>query len=182
MCEFCRRSFIRGATALGTVGSVAALSTPLMAQAQRDDGGARLPTRGEFTIAGAHVITMDGALGDIAGGSVHVRNGDIVAVGKDLTGGGELIDGAGLIVMPGLIDTHWHMWNTLFRSFAGDKPEEGYIPTVARLGQQRRPAAVSQSTRLSAAEAINSGMACVRSWCHNVRSLAHAEADISALS
>ena len=28
------------------------------------------------------------------------------------------------------------MWNTLFRSFAGDKPEEGYFPTVARFGQQ----------------------------------------------
>jgi len=28
-----------------------------------------------------------------------------------------------MIVMPGLVETHWHMWNTLYRSFAGDKPE-----------------------------------------------------------
>jgi cytosine/adenosine deaminase-related metal-dependent hydrolase len=180
MCELCRRSFIRGAAALGAAGASGLFSSPLLAQAR--GGGSRLPARGEFTIANAYVMTMDGALGDIAGGSVHVKNGDIVAVGKDVKGGGQKIDGNGMIVMPGLIDTHWHMWNTLFRSFSGDKPEEGYFPTVARFGQQMMPGDVFQSTRLSAAEAINSGMTFVHSWCHNVRSQAHAEADIRALT
>jgi cytosine/adenosine deaminase-related metal-dependent hydrolase len=73
------------------------------------------------------------------------------------------------------------MWNTLYRSFAGDKPEEGYFPTVARFGQQMEPNDVFQSTRLSAAEAINSGMTFVHSWFHNARSTAHAEADVRAL-
>jgi cytosine/adenosine deaminase-related metal-dependent hydrolase len=180
MCQICRRDFIRGAAALGTTGLFA---SPLMAQAQRGDAGAsRLPARGEFTIANAYVMTMDGSLGDIADASVHVRNGEIIAVGKDVSGGGEKIDGAGMIVMPGLVETHWHMWNTIFRSFAGDKPEEGYFPTVARFGQQVSPDDVFQSTRLSAAEAINSGMTFVHSWCHNVRSTAHAEADVRALA
>jgi cytosine/adenosine deaminase-related metal-dependent hydrolase len=125
---------------------------------------------------------MDGALGDIADGAVHVKDGAIVAVGKNITGGGEKIDGAGMIVMPGLVETHWHMWNTLYRSFAGDKPEEGYFPTVARFGQQMTPDDIFQSTRLSAAEAINSGTTFVHSWCHNVRSKAHAEADLRALA
>ncbi len=189
MCELCRRSFMRGAgalgaAALGAVGTGGLFSSPLMAQAMmRSAGGAsRLPGRGEFTIANAYVMTMDGALGDIAGGSVHVKNGDIVAVGKDVKGGGQKIDGSGMIVMPGLVETHWHMWNTLYRSFAGDKPEEGYFPTVARFGQQMSPDDLFQSTRLSAAEAINSGMTFVHSWCHNVRSKAHAEADIRALT
>jgi 5-methylthioadenosine/S-adenosylhomocysteine deaminase len=180
MCEICRRDFIRGAAALGTTGLFA---SPLMAQTQRGDGSSsRLPPRGEFTIVNAYVMTMDGALGDIADASVHVRNGEIVAVGKDVGGGGEKIDGGGMIVMPGLVETHWHMWNTIFRSFAGDKPEEGYFPTVARFGQQVGPDDVFQSTRLSAAEAINSGMTFVHSWCHNVRSQAHAEADVRALA
>jgi 5-methylthioadenosine/S-adenosylhomocysteine deaminase len=183
MCEFCRRSFIRGAAALGAVGATGLFSSPLAAQARRSAAGsAKLPARGEFTIANAHVMTMDDALGDIAGGSVHVRNGEIVAVGKDAKGGGQKIDCTGMIVMPGLVEIHWHMWNTLFRSFAGDKPEEGYFPTVARFGQQMNPDDIFQSTRLSAAEAINSGMTFVHSWCHNVRSTAHAEADIRALA
>jgi 5-methylthioadenosine/S-adenosylhomocysteine deaminase len=183
MCKICRRSFIRGAAALGAAGATGLFSSPLLAQARRGNtDSSKLPARGEFTIANAYVMTMDSSLGDIADGSVHVRNGDIVAVGKDVTGGGERIDGSGMIVMPGLVETHWHMWNTLFRSFAGDKPEDGYFPTVARFGQQMSPDDTFQSTRLSAAEAINSGMTFVHSWCHNVRSTAHAEADIRALA
>ena len=86
MCQVCRRSFIRGAAALGATGF---FSSSLMAQAPRGDAGAlRLPARGEFTIANAYVMTMDSVLGDIADGSVHVRNGEIVAVGKDVNGGG----------------------------------------------------------------------------------------------
>jgi len=179
MCELCRRSFLRGAGALGAAAASGLFVSPLMAQ---QGGAARLPARGEFTIANAYVMTMDGALGDIADGAVHVKDGAIVAVGKNITGGGEKIDGAGMIVMPGLVETHWHMWNTLYRSFAGDKPEEGYFPTVARFGQQMTPDDIFQSTRLSAAEAINSGTTFVHSWCHNVRSKAHAEADIRALA
>src|SRR5262249_6148869 len=183
MCELCRRRFIRGAAALGAAGATGLLSSPLMAQPRRGDAASsKLPARGEFTIANAYVITMDGALGDIAGGAVHVRNGEIVAIGKDVKGGGQKIDGTGMIVMPGLIETHWHMWNTLYRSFSGDKPEEGYFPTVARFGQQMNADDIFQSTRLSAAEAINSGMTFVHSWCHNVRSAAHAEADVRALA
>src|SRR5262245_46743902 len=125
MCELCRRRFIRGAAALGAAGATGLLSSPLMAQPRRGDAASsKLPARGEFTIANAYVMTMDGALGDIAGGAVHVRNGEIVAIGKDVKGGGQKIDGTGMIVMPGLIETHWHMWNTLYRSFSGDKPEE----------------------------------------------------------
>ena len=99
MCELCRRRFIRGAAALGAAGL---FSSPLMAQPRRGEAASsRLPARGEFTIANAYVMTMDGSLGDIAGGAVHVRNGEIVAVGNDVKAGGQKIDGTGMIVMPG---------------------------------------------------------------------------------
>jgi cytosine/adenosine deaminase-related metal-dependent hydrolase len=170
---------MRGAAAFGAAAAGGMLASPLLAQT---GGGSRLPARGEFTIVNAYVMSMDPTIGDVASGAVHVRNGEIVAVGAEVAPGGERIDGAGMIVMPGLIETHWHMWNTLFRSFAGDKPEEGYFPTVARFGQQMQAGDVYASTRLSAAEAINSGMTFVHSWCHNVRSAAHAEADVRALA
>src|ERR1700753_1659709 len=124
MCDICRRQFIRGAAAFG---AASVFSSPLMAQ-NNNATASQLPPRGEFTIANAFVMTMDGALGNIANGSVHVRNGEIIAVGKDVSGGGEKIDGAGMIVMPGLVETHWHMWNTLYCSFAGEHAGEGYFP------------------------------------------------------
>jgi 5-methylthioadenosine/S-adenosylhomocysteine deaminase len=183
MCEICRRGFIGGAAAIGLAGASGAFPSSLMAQTPPSGtGSTRLPARGEFTITNAYVMTMERDFGDMPGASVHVRDGEIVAVGKASSTGGEMIDGSGMIVMPGLVETHWHMWNTIFRSFAGDKPEEGYFPTVARFGQQMTADDVFQSTRLAAAEAINSGMTFVHSWCHNVRSTAHAEADIRALA
>src|ERR1051326_8005876 len=178
MCDLCsRRSFMRGA---GAFAATAMFGSPLMAQAP--SGDARPPARDEFVIRNAYLMTMEADLGDLSSGAIHVKDGAIVAVGADVAApGARAVDGTGMIVMPGLVDTHWHMWNTLFRSFAGDKPEEGYFPTVARFGQQMTADDVFQSTRLSAAEAINSGITFVHSWCHNVRSQAHAEADVRAL-
>jgi 5-methylthioadenosine/S-adenosylhomocysteine deaminase len=93
------------------------------------------PARGEFVIRNGFVLTMDSALGDIPRGSVHVRNGEIVAVGADVNApAAEVIDATDMIVLPGLIETHWHMWNTLFRSFAGDEQAHSYFLTVARYG------------------------------------------------
>jgi cytosine/adenosine deaminase-related metal-dependent hydrolase len=169
---------------MAAFGAVSALPSPLLAQAQTAVAGRAgpLPARGEFVIRNGFVLTMDSALGDIPRGSVHVRNGDIVAVGADVNApGAEVIDAADMIVLPGLIETHWHMWNTLFRSFAGDEQAHGYFPTVARYGALMSPDDMYQGTRLSAAEAIYSGMTTVHDWCHNIRSREHAERDIQAL-
>ncbi|MDX6337561.1 MAG: hypothetical protein QOG05_4901, partial [Streptosporangiaceae bacterium] len=38
--------------------------------------------------------------------------------------GAQEIDARGMIVAPGLVDTHWHMWNTLLRSMSGGVPGE----------------------------------------------------------
>jgi cytosine/adenosine deaminase-related metal-dependent hydrolase len=142
----------------------------------------RLPARGEFVIRNAYVLTMDAALGDVPGGDVHVRNGQIVAVGRDLRAPvATPIDGRTTIVMPGFIDTHWHMWTTFLRCMAGDRTNDGYFPVTTVYGQLMDPEDMYRSTRLAAAEAIYSGTTTVNDECHNVRSLAHAAADISAL-
>ena len=66
MCELCRRSFLGGIAAFGTVG---AISTPLLAQAQMGPTGqassSELPARGEFVIRNGFILTMDSLLGDI---------------------------------------------------------------------------------------------------------------------
>jgi 5-methylthioadenosine/S-adenosylhomocysteine deaminase len=181
MCDLCRRSFMRSLAAFG-----AAAAWPSLVWAQAPAGGpsasASLPARGEFVIRSGFVMTMDAALGDIPGGAVHVRNGEIVAVGREVNAPGvQNIDATDMIVLPGLIETHWHMWNTLFRSFAGDEQAHGYFPTVARYGAVMTPDDMYQGARLSAAEAIHSGMTTVHDRCHNIRSREYAERDIQAL-
>jgi 5-methylthioadenosine/S-adenosylhomocysteine deaminase len=179
MRDFRRRELLAG---LGAVGTAGVMPSPLFAAGEPVPAPHPAPPRGELLIRKAYVMTMDPTLGDIPDGSVHIKNGRIVAVGKDLQApAARVVDGVAMIVMPGLVETHWHMWNTLYRSFSGDKASDGYFPTVARFGQQMTPDDMYQGTRLAAAEAINSGITTVHDWCHNARSRAHAEADIKAL-
>ena len=136
----------------------------------------------EFVIRGGHVMTMEAA-GDIPGGDVHVADGRIVAVGPGLEAPGvPVIEARGMIVLPGLVETHWHMWNTLLRGLSGDGPGNGYFRISIELGRAYRPEDVYQGTRLACAEAIYSGMTFVHDWCHNVRGPDYAEAGLRALA
>jgi len=171
-----RRSFLGGAAALAVAGGGDA------AGAVESRGTFKLPVRGDFVIRSGYVMTMDPALGDMPRADVHVKDGAIVAVGSGLkAGGAEAIDGRDMIVLPGFVDTHWHMWNTLLRSMAGDKRELGYFPTVATLGKLFTPDDMYQGTRLAAVEALYSGFTFVHDWCHNIRRPEFAAANLKAL-
>jgi 5-methylthioadenosine/S-adenosylhomocysteine deaminase len=144
--------------------------------------------RDAFVIRRGHVLTMDRQLGDIPGGDVLVVGGRVVAVGPGLRApGAPVLDARGMIVAPGLVDTHWHMWNTLLRSMSGgsrpgEGPGPGYFRACVGLGRAFGPDDMYQGTRLACAEAINSGITTVHDWCHNVRGQAHADASLRALA
>jgi 5-methylthioadenosine/S-adenosylhomocysteine deaminase len=143
---------------------------------------ADLPQRGEFIVRNAHVLTMDASLGDLMRGDVHVREGAIVAIGADLPApNARTIDGRGMIALPGLIDTHNHLWNATCRSTVMEGPQQGYFPTVLALGKQYTPDDTYHGVRLACAELIYSGVTTVHDWAHNIRSPAHADADVRAL-
>jgi 5-methylthioadenosine/S-adenosylhomocysteine deaminase len=172
-----RRAFIGGSAAVGLSGVL-----PHPAGANGTPPRRGLPRRTEFTIRDAYILSMDTAIGDVTGGAVHVKGGQIVAVGKDVRGGGERIDGRDTIVMPGLVDTHWHMWTTLYRSMAGagGNPVNGYFALNLRNGAVTVPDDIYQGVRLSLADALNSGITTVHDWSHNIRSPAHADANLRA--
>jgi 5-methylthioadenosine/S-adenosylhomocysteine deaminase len=173
-----RRQFIGGAAALGALGL---FGTPGAAAGRGWHGRSdRLPRRESFVIRGAYVLTMDTALGELPRGDVAVRNGRIVAVASRLPGGGRTIDGRGTVVMPGLIDTHWHLWTALHRSMANSSPTNGYFALNVRLGVQFRPEDIYQGARLALAEALNSGITTVHDWSHNIRGSEYADANLRA--
>src|SRR5499427_1872171 len=145
--------------------------------------GADLPSRGEFIVRNAHVLTMDPALRDLDRGDIHVRNGIIVAVGSDLPApGAEVIDGRTMIALPGIVDTHNHIWNSTCRNIVQEGPEKGYFATVLALGKQYTPEDTYRGVRLGCAEMINSGVTTAHDWAHNVRSPEHARAELRALA
>src|SRR4249920_3575596 len=89
-----RREFLGAAAALGTM-ALAGCATNATngARAAAGRGSGALAERGEFVIKNAHILTMDPQLGEITGGDIHVRNGVIVAVGRNLVAapGAEII-------------------------------------------------------------------------------------------
>jgi cytosine/adenosine deaminase-related metal-dependent hydrolase len=166
-----RRRLVGGAAAFAAAGVAA-----------RRADAADLPARGEFVVRNAHVLTMDPVLGDIARGDIHVRDGDIVAVGADVSAPGvPAIDARAMIALPGLIDTHNHLWNSTLRNLVREGPEKGYFPTVLALGKEYTPQDTYHGVWLGCAELIYSGVTAVHDWAHNIRSPAHADADVRAL-
>jgi 5-methylthioadenosine/S-adenosylhomocysteine deaminase len=141
-----------------------------------------LPTRARLLLRGGYVMSMDQA-GDLPGADVLVSDGCIVEIGSNLSeAGAEVIDAQGFIVMPGLVDTHWHMWTTLMRNLGGRGPSEGYFWMTAKASIAFQPADMYVAVLLSAAEALKNGITTVHDWCHNIQSFEHAEADLRALA
>ena len=175
-----RRTVLAATTALG---AAAVMPGSASAQGTAAPSGGALPTRGDFVIRGAHVLTMDRDLGDLASGEVHVRNGEIVAVGVATNApGAEVIDGKGMICLPGFVDTHWHHWTTLLRPvMQADDPKKTYFPVTFGLGIHYTPEDSYRAVRLGLAQAVAAGVTTTHNWAHNVRSPAHADAEVRAM-
>ena len=71
-------------------------------------------------VRSATILTMNDAL-DIIEGDVLVQDGRIVGIGRGLDApGGKVIDAGGDFLLPGFIQTHVHLCQTLFRGYADD--------------------------------------------------------------
>jgi 8-oxoguanine deaminase len=67
------------------------------------------------------VATMDAAGRELSGGYVLVEENRIIDVGVDAAGieADEVVRGAGKILLPGLVNTHHHLYQSLFRNVPG---------------------------------------------------------------
>ena len=135
-----------------------------------------------FLIRGARVLTMDEQMGDLAAADVLVRGGRIEAVGRDLAAPPDatVLDGTDRLVMPGFVDTHWHMWTSLLRGYTNHTADRNYIAVRNRLGHLVSPQDVYACVRLSLVEALNAGFTTVHNWAHNMNTPAHADETVRA--
>ncbi len=170
-----RRRFTRllGATALS------ALPAPALVRPSFAQGAAPTVARGHYLLKGGAVVTVDPALGVLPRGDVHVRDGRIEAVGAELSApGADTIDATDMIVMPGFVDTHYHMWSALGRNFIGDG--FGYFPAKNATSAHYQPVDFYTSVMLGLVELANAGVTTVHNWSHNTRTPAHADAELQA--
>ena len=62
-----------------------------------------------------------------------------------------------------------------------DDPKLGYFPVTNRLGPHYTPEDSYRNARLGLAEALAAGATAMQNWAHNVRSPAHADAELRAM-
>jgi 5-methylthioadenosine/S-adenosylhomocysteine deaminase len=121
-------------------------------------------------IKGGSIVTMDSPIGDLACGDVLIEGDHIAAIGPALAApaGAQIIDAAGMIVMPGLVNAHLHTWQSALRGIAGDWTVAHYMQAMHRgLATLFTPEDIYIANLMGALNQINGGATTLVDWCHN---------------
>lgn len=116
----------------------------------------------ELLIRGGTVVTMDEAR-RVGALDVRIRGGVITEVGPALkpNGAARIIDATGCAVVPGLVHSHLHLCQVLFRNHAEDRP---LLPWLAEriwpLEAAHDPETLRTSAELGIVELLLSGATC----------------------
>lgn len=139
----------------------------------------------DLLISGGHVVTLDPGIGDLLQGDVLIHGGRIAAVGADLASrapDAQVVDARGRLVMPGLVDTHRHVWQGALGGYTGQASLSGYSGAViASLAPRYTPEDLYAGTLWGALQALNAGITTVADWSHNLSTPRHADANVRAL-
>jgi cytosine/adenosine deaminase-related metal-dependent hydrolase len=133
---------------------------------------------------GGTVLTMDDQHTVLTDADVLVVDDRVAEVGTGLSApdGAEVVDASGGIVMPGMIDTHRHMWQTAMRAYGADWTLTQYfVWYYLEHGAKFRPEDIRAGNLLSAWDALEAGVTTTVDWSHGLQTVDHAEAAVEAL-
>jgi 8-oxoguanine deaminase len=110
----------------------------------------------------ACVVTMDDQRREIADGAVLIEDNSIAAVGPNdqlPDTANEVVDCGGMVLLPGLINTHHHLYQTLTRALPGGQDAElfGWLKTLYPIWSRLRGEDIYISAKLGLAELLLSG-------------------------
>jgi cytosine/adenosine deaminase-related metal-dependent hydrolase len=134
-------------------------------------------------IRGARILTMDPALGDFETGDVLIEGGRIGAVGPSIrVEDADIIDAAGMIAIPGFVDTHRHVWQTQLRTVATDWTLFNYFTQMRSIYSSfYEPGDAYLGNLAGALEALDAGITTIIDHSHIMNSPEHADEAIRGL-
>jgi cytosine/adenosine deaminase-related metal-dependent hydrolase len=139
----------------------------------------------ELLLKGGLVVTVDHLIEDLPDADVLIRDGVIVEVAAGLSTSSknaEVIDCIGRLVIPGLVDTHRHVWQGAIGAFTPQMTGAGYGPAVLNGISTRYDAEDIYAGALwGALQALDAGITTIADWAHNLRSPEHADANLRGL-
>ncbi|MGW7485622.1 amidohydrolase family protein [Streptomyces sp. NPDC054786] len=118
---------------------------------------------------------------------VLIEDGRIAALGPglpldDTDAGLEVIDARTMIVLPGFVDAHRHLWQGVLRSAAVDESLDSYFSRIlGDLAARFTPADVYTGNLLGALECLDSGVTTVQDFSHVQYTPEHTAAAVEAL-
>ena len=106
------------------------------------------------------LVTMDAERRRLTDGGLYVQDNEVVQVGptSELPETADaIIDARGMIVLPGLVNTHHHLYQTLTRCMAQDSVLFDWLRTLYPIWARMTPEAVYVSAKVGLAELLLSG-------------------------
>jgi len=127
-------------------------------------------------IKNGKIITMNPTR-DVLDGNIYIEDGEIVEVPSSRQTADTIIDAKEKLVLPGFIQIHVHLNQTLFRGMADDMDVVDWLKLwIWPLEQAHNPDSVYASARLSIAEMVR----CGTTTAMTMETLNHTEAAFSA--
>lgn len=129
-------------------------------------------------IAGGTVVSMEPGQPPQRA-DVLIEDDKIAAIEPSITADAAVIDAAGCIVAPGLVDTHRHVWQAGLRGLTSDMVLKDYFRSVRfQASPVYRPEDIEVGNLAGMLEAIDAGVTTVLDFSHSISSPDHAEAAI----
>lgn len=108
------------------------------------------------------IVTMN-SRGDVLRGDILIKDGKIAAIGKFKASADSVYDCSNRVILPGFVQTHVHLCQTLFRGQADDLELMDWLQKrIWPLESALDPASMRVSARLGIAELLKSGTTAIQ--------------------
>lgn len=157
---------------------------PTASAAEQDT--APLPETGkdqQILLKGGVVLSQDPAMGDFDKADVLIRGDSIEQIAPDIRADGvQLINAENMIILPGFIDSHRHIWQGQLRNILPDGRLSDYLRDILlNMRAHYRPEDAWIGNHISALAALNAGVTTLLDWSHINNTPEHTDAAIAGL-
>lgn len=131
----------------------------------------------------AALLTLDPSLGFLEKGDLLIEGKHILEVGPSIeVSDADIVDASDMVIMPGLVDTHRHVWQSVIRGIGTDWSLQTYLSKIyyGNYGSMRRPSDDRIANYLGALEALDAGVTTFLDWTM-INSMDHTEELIEGL-
>ena len=168
----------------GSRAALPRIGSPGCRGATSEASRSKILPRMRLVIRGGQVLAGDPGDGRFEHADVVVEDGRIAEIGP--SGGiseAQVVDAAGMLVLPGFVDTHRHTWQTAMRGICADWTLLDYFRGIRlQISSAFGPEDVYAGNYVGALEALDSGVTTLLDFSHCMNSPEHADEAVRGLT